>query len=123
MTTNGKMIIDNIVGTKYWRNERRYLHREDGPAVIWPNGNKEWWLNGNRHREDGPAVECADGGKEWWLNGVQHRNDGPAVMSSDGKDCRWFINGKRIDLETRINTEIEYNELVASLAIYLVHNS
>jgi hypothetical protein len=28
-----------------------------------------WYLNGWRHREDGPAVEWADGSKEWWLSG------------------------------------------------------
>jgi len=26
-----------------------------------------WKLNGNLHREDGPAVEYANGYKEWWL--------------------------------------------------------
>ena len=47
------------------------LHREDGPAVEWTNGNKAWYLNGNLHREDGAAVEYADGYKEWWVNGKQ----------------------------------------------------
>jgi hypothetical protein len=26
-------------------------HREDGPAVEWANGSKEWWLNGTSHTE------------------------------------------------------------------------
>ena len=47
------------------------LHREDGAAVEWNNGDKSWWLNGERHREDGPAIECSDGYKEWYLNGVE----------------------------------------------------
>jgi len=29
------------------------------------DGSKEWFLNGQRHREDGPAVEYANGHKEW----------------------------------------------------------
>ena len=29
-----------------WRNEAGELHREDGPAVKWSDGDKEWWLNG-----------------------------------------------------------------------------
>jgi hypothetical protein len=37
------------------------LHREDGPAVEWADGRREWWLHGERHREDGPALEWADG--------------------------------------------------------------
>ncbi len=28
------------------------LHREDGPAIGWSNGNKEWWINGERHTEE-----------------------------------------------------------------------
>ena len=35
---------------------KKQLHRVDGPAVEYPNGDKEWWVNGKRHREDGPAV-------------------------------------------------------------------
>jgi len=37
--------------------------------VIWPNGTKEWRINGKYHREDGPAIEWIDGSKEWFLNG------------------------------------------------------
>ncbi len=36
---------------------------------VYPNGSKEWRLNGRRHREDGPAFEGVNGNKEWWLNG------------------------------------------------------
>ena len=34
-------------------------------------GDKHWYLNGKLHREDGPAVEYANGDKEWWLNDEQ----------------------------------------------------
>ena len=44
------------------------LHREDGPAREWANGDKSWYLNGKLHREDGPAREYADGSKSWYLN-------------------------------------------------------
>jgi hypothetical protein len=47
------------------------LHREDGPAVEWPAGTKEWYLNGKRHRVDGPAIEWGDGTWSWYLNGKQ----------------------------------------------------
>lgn len=30
---------------------------------------KRWYVNGKQHREDGSAVEYADGTKQWWLNG------------------------------------------------------
>jgi hypothetical protein len=29
----------------------------------------EWRLNGYLHREDGPAIEWANGEKEWYLKG------------------------------------------------------
>jgi len=48
------------------------LHREDGPAIEYPNGTKKWYLNGKRHREDGPAVEYPNGTKEWFLNDVEY---------------------------------------------------
>ena len=31
-----------------------------------------YYLNGQYHREDGPAIEFAGGSKEWWLNGKHH---------------------------------------------------
>ena len=56
-------------GTKRWYLDDN-LHREDGPAVEYVNGNKLWFLNDKLHRTDGPAVEYANGNKEWYLNGV-----------------------------------------------------
>lgn len=64
-----------IKGTNYtaWyikgTNDKSLFHREDGPAIEWNNGSKEWWINGKRHREDGPAVEWSNGAKHWYLNG------------------------------------------------------
>ena len=33
------------------------------------NGDREWYRNGKLHRENGPAVEFADGEKDWFLDG------------------------------------------------------
>jgi hypothetical protein len=63
-------------------------------VMVYTNGSKSWYLNGQRHREDGPAVECANGDKSWYLNGLRHREDGPAVENSVG--CKvWYLNGQR----------------------------
>lgn len=35
-----------------FRNNRGQLHRDDGPAVEYPNGTKEWWLNGEQLSEE-----------------------------------------------------------------------
>ena len=60
---------------------------------VYPNGYKEWFLNGKLHREDGPAIESAIGHKQWFLNGKLHREDGPAVEYAIG-DKWWYLNGK-----------------------------
>ena len=90
-------------GGKFYYSDRemKNLHREDGPATIWPAGTKEWYINGKLHRDDGPAIEYADGYKEWFINGKAHREDGPAIEWADGGKS-WFINGNEL-------TEAEFN--------------
>ena len=61
-------------GSKFWYLGDK-LHREDDPAIEWPNGDKYWYLNGKLHREDGPAAECANGRKSWYLNGNKLTED------------------------------------------------
>jgi hypothetical protein len=54
-------VIYVVKGTKKY-------HREDGPAIEWDNGDKEWYINGKLHRDDGPALILADGRIFWYLN-------------------------------------------------------
>jgi len=54
---------------KFWYNSKKEFHREDGPAIEWINGDKEWCQNDVLHREDGPADEWASGYKAWYING------------------------------------------------------
>jgi hypothetical protein len=75
-------------GTKVWRNKNGDLHREDGPAIIWASGDKEWWLNGRRHREDGPAIEWANGKKTWYINGKFYPENSLMVQLLKEKICR-----------------------------------
>lgn len=94
------------------------LHNTEGPAVVYTNGAKEWWIGGERvqtrgsassfkvvtdengtvyssnengklDREDGPAIEYADGSTAWYKNGNQHRIGGPAIETSDGLK-QWY---------------------------------
>jgi|SRR6056300_2046676 hypothetical protein len=56
--------------TRYYSDRKMtILHREDGPAIDYASGFKEWWINGKLHREDGPAIVWARGYKAWYLNG------------------------------------------------------
>lgn len=42
-------VFDN--GTICWRNQKNELHREDGPAVKYHDGEKEFWLNDTKYTE------------------------------------------------------------------------
>lgn len=56
-------------GVKRWFDEKGVLHREGGPAIVWPDGTQMWFKNGKRHRENGPAVEYPSGNVGWYLDG------------------------------------------------------
>ncbi|MFO0190305.1 MAG: hypothetical protein ACK54F_03545 [Planctomycetia bacterium] len=87
-------LIIGEYGNKWYYNKQGQLHRTDGPAIEWVDGNKSWYVNGQLHRPDGPAVEWDDGDKEWWVNGKLHRTDGPAYEWADGSKA-WYVNGQR----------------------------
>ena len=53
---------------KSWYKNNR-LHREDGPAIEYPNGSKIWCQNGKTHRLNGPAIELVNGNKYWYYQG------------------------------------------------------
>jgi hypothetical protein len=65
-----KLIIDED-GNKYWKLPNGDLHREDGPAIEYIDGDKYWYINGQSHREDGPAIEFINSYKSWYLNNIR----------------------------------------------------
>jgi len=79
---------------KYFYNTEGQYHRDDGPAVEWFSGSKEWWHNGKLHRIGGPAIDFKNGLREWWVCGMRHRLDGPAVIYPESSK-RWWIKHKR----------------------------
>lgn len=42
------------------------FHNEFGPALIYPYGDKIWFIHGICHREDGPAIEDSNGLNGWY---------------------------------------------------------
>ena len=87
-------LVEYPDGNKEWLLNGKY-HRTDGPAIEGATGSKLWYLNGDLHRTDGPAIERANGDKFWYLNDKHHRIDGPAIERADG-DRAWFLNGKQL---------------------------
>ncbi len=68
------VIIRN--GQKQMWYKNGVLHRVGKPAIIsqafsYDLAYEEWWNEGKKHREDGPAVTFSNGNKEYWLNGVE----------------------------------------------------
>jgi hypothetical protein len=61
------------------------------------------------HRIDGPAVEYANGDKSWYVDGKLHRIDGPAIEYLNGEDKHWYVDGKYCYVE------IEFNKLIAEV--------
>lgn len=51
------------------------IHREDGPALEYDNGTCTgpfmWYFNGLLHKLDGPARIWSDGQTEWWFHGKE----------------------------------------------------
>ena len=45
------------------------LHCEDGPAHVEPSGAETWLQDDREHRDSGPAVIFSNGVREYWLCG------------------------------------------------------
>ena len=65
--------MDN--GSVIWVNNNGDFHNLSGPAVIWVNGHKEWYLHGRLHNLRGPAIINADGIKKWWISGIEYSEE------------------------------------------------
>lgn len=74
------------------------LHREDGPAVVYPKSRQWlWYLNGMIHRDDGPAIKYHDGEFRWYHGGLLHREDGPAKANFKLNKYTWYRRGERYE--------------------------
>ncbi|MBL4898183.1 MAG: hypothetical protein JKX76_00920 [Colwellia sp.] len=74
---------------KFFNISLRVLHRPslEGPAVIFPNDDQNYYKNGFLHRpsSEGPAVIGMNGYKAYYKNGKVHRSS-PIPSSSMDKD-------------------------------------
>lgn len=69
-----------------------------GVKVMKFHNRTEWTLNGQLHRAEGPAIEFVNGDKRWIQNGEVHRVEGPAVEYANGTKC-WYQNGELYHVE------------------------
>jgi hypothetical protein len=75
------LVIEN--SDNFWYKDD-LLHREDGPAAEYLDGDKCWYKEGKLHRIGYPAIEWNNGDKEWYVEGKLHREDGPAIDWRNG---------------------------------------
>lgn len=85
-------VVVDLYGAHRYYNQNNQLHRENGPAVVFEDNSRQWYLNGKLHRENGPAIEWGDRAGYWYKHGLMHRTDGPAVIWPDGA-TEWWLNG------------------------------
>ena len=50
MNTSNNLVNDNQ--NQRWYNSNNKLHREDGPAIIYSNGYRGWYINGKKYSEN-----------------------------------------------------------------------
>lgn len=113
-------------GAKFF-NDKKKIHREDGPAHITTLG-LYWMKNDVLHREDGPASITNLSYRKvrrWYVKGILHRIDGPAVEYFDFDHPEWaefYVNGKKMTKEEFLQhfdlkeSEIHDNESEYSLS-------
>lgn len=94
--------IDEHDTERYYKDGK--LHRENGPAIIFSNGDTCWFLDGELHRIGGPAREMNET-KEWYVEGDLHREDGPAIEWFDGTKS-WMLRGYQLTKNEFNNPEI-----------------
>ena len=116
-------------GVQHWfKHGVRHYHK--GPAVVKPNGENQWWVEGTQYTqlefEDFSFGECGywfdykgylhhrrapafDNGtiKLYFVHGVRHSLTGPAYEHANGHK-EWWIEGKQY-------SEEEFNKIVKSL--------
>ena len=51
---------------KAYKNEEGKLHRVNGPALVWDNGDYVWYYTNQRHRYYGSA-RCWCGDVQYWI--------------------------------------------------------
>lgn len=65
-------------GNQEWHRHGK-LHREGGPAKITKDGLEVWFKEGGVHRDpdDGPAILRPDGTREWWVDNQRIKLEDP----------------------------------------------
>ena len=83
-TLNGPHI--DVYGVKRWY-KNGSIHRDDGPAIIYPSGYMAWYRHNRWHRDDGPARVWPNITPEWYKHGTHYTPTAHEIMT-------WKMNEK-----------------------------
>jgi hypothetical protein len=76
----GELKVD-IYKTKRWFDKEGNFHRLNGPAVIYYDGDREWYRHGELHREAGPAFEWFSSDIfKWYKDGEEYEPSAHELM-------------------------------------------
>ena len=67
-------------------------------VTVSDNGDTFWRVNGKLHRENGPAIEYASGSKEWWIEGKQ-LTESEFLAATDAKKPSAGCEGKIVTVD------------------------
>ena len=95
----------------YYKKNTDILHNPYGPAIIYKDGYKAYWIEGKVHRLDGPAVIFADGDIEYWINGNIQGNSKQKFYNNIKN-----LDSKYINKQDKINILDIKNSLSHNLA-------
>ncbi len=51
----------------------RVIRVSEKVVITCADGSREWWCAGDLHRDNGPAIVYPGGRREWWCHGVRQR--------------------------------------------------
>lgn len=111
------MSFVDMSGNKMRHFENGLLHNKNGPAVVYNNGFKAWYINGELinaidqdgfvlsldfgfHFPDGIHYRKRGGLEMYTKNWVYNNDDGPAMIDHFTGTRVWFIDGKETKRET-----------------------
>lgn len=86
----------NEHGVKTWTNEEGLVDRKTGPAIEHPNGDYEWWIDGQRGRNTDvtcPTTKCSH--MYYWF----YKDEEFAAYNSSTK--RFWITGDKVPKHQR----------------------
>jgi hypothetical protein len=67
---------------RHWKDKKGDLHRLNGPAVIFNDGDTLWYRHGQMHRDDGPArIWVKYGIEEWYKDGKPYKPSAHEIMA------------------------------------------